>query len=153
MRKVSFAEPCLRPKTIPVPKRLRGAKRAGIAFENALAKALPNGTHGQWFRYCDETGPGYCQTDILLVGTKNVVIVECKLSNLGEAQEQLTKLYIPVARVAYPNRQIRAVIALRHVTQVPESVQIHDKFSEAIWATREDKEFPIFHWLGKGPIG
>lgn len=150
---IIYAAPCLRPKFIPAPKRLRGTKRLGIAYENALAKAIPSATHGQWFEYRDETGPGWCQTDLLLESAKRVVVVEVKLTDLQAARLQLESLYLPVLRAAFPEKSIHSIVALRHVTNVPEDVVIFDKFSEALWAARDGGPAPIFHWLGKGPIG
>lgn len=150
---IMYAAPCLRPKFIPTPKRLRGTKRLGIAYEKALAKALPSATHGQWFEYRSESGPSWCQTDLLLESARRVVVVEAKLTDLSGARQQLDELYLPVLRVAYPTKSIHAIIALRHVTNVPEDVEIWDKFSEALWAAREIGPAPVFHWLGKGPIG
>jgi len=133
---------------------LRGAKRLGIAYERALAKALPAATHGQWFEYQNGSGkPEWCQTDLLLESERRVVVIEAKLTNLEAAQKQLTNLYLPVLRTAFPEKSVHSIIALRHVTHVPESVPIYDRFSEALWAAREDGPAPIFHWLGKGPIG
>ncbi len=153
MRAIFYAAPCLRPKFIPVPKRLRGTKRLGVAYEKALAKALPAATHGQWFEYRDESGPGWCQTDLLLESERRVVVVEAKLTDLAAARLQLESLYLPVLRVAFPGKTVHSIVALRHVTNVPEDTQIWDRFSEALWAARDSGPAPIFHWLGKGPIG
>ena len=153
LKNIIYAAPCLRPKFIPIPKRLRGAKRLGIAYEKALAKAIPAATHGQWFEYRGIDGPGWCQTDLLLESERRVVVVEIKLTDLLAARLQLNSLYLPVLRAAFPEKSIHAIIALRHVTNVPEDVQIHDKFSEALWAARDSSPAPVFHWLGKGPIG
>lgn len=150
---IIYAAPCLRPKFIPVPKRLRGAKRCGVVYEKALAKAIPAATHGQWFEYRTEDGPGWCQTDLLLESANRVVVVEVKLTDLVAARAQLKTLYLPVLHAAFPEKSIHAIIALRHVTNVPEGVEIYDRFSEALWAARDGGPAPIFHWLGKGPIG
>lgn len=151
--KITYAAPCLKPKFIPAPRRLRGTKRLGIAYERALAKAIPAATHGQWFEYRHADEPSWCQIDLLLESARRVVVIEAKLTDLAAARQQLDELYLPVLRVAFPEKSVRGVIALRHVTNVPEGVEIWDKFSEALWAARETGSAPIFHWLGKGPIG
>ena len=152
-RFISYAAPCLKPKFIPAPRRLRGAKRLGIAYERALAKALPAATHGQWFEYREGSAPGWCQTDLLLESERRVVVVEVKLTDVAAARKQLDSLYLPVLRAAFPEKSIHAIVALRHVTNVPEETPIFDRFSEALWAARDSGPAPIFHWLGKGPIG
>lgn len=149
-RDVFWAEPCAKPPFIPTTRRRQGAKRAGIAFETALAKALPDAIHGQWFKYADSHGVGWCQTDLLIFSPKVVTVVEVKLTDFESAKLQLEDLYVPVVAKAYPELEVRTVIALRHVTNVPREEEIFDSFTQVLMA---EGPSPVFHWLGKGPIG
>lgn len=150
---ISFAAPCLKPPFIPSPKRLKGAKGLGVAFERRLAKEIPRATHGQWFNYLKDDEPHWCQTDILLEGAKTVCVIEVKLTNFQEARLQLQDLYCPVLRAAYPAKEVFSLVALRHVGNVPSEVPIFDQLSCAIEAARSQHKLVVFHWLGKGPVG
>lgn len=164
MRNISYAAPCLRPSFIPKPKRLRGSRGAGLAYERALAKAVKSLNvaeilHGQWFHYKDQFGPGWCQPDIVFLSAKFAVVIEVKLTNVQEARKQLQELYLPVLSVAYPEKEVVGVIALRHVSSVEKEVEIFDCIFDAIEESRQikskmppAKDFGIFHWLGNGPI-
>jgi hypothetical protein len=86
-----------RPTFAAVRRKLVGAKRDGIRYENALAKALPDALHGQWFEYVDGSGEHrWCQTDFLIIGDSRVLIIECKLSWTLEGHRQINELYCPV---------------------------------------------------------
>ena len=147
-KKVSFAAPCLPPPWLK-KNRARGQKAAGLRFERAVAKAVPGATHGQWFQYLAEDGPGWCQPDLLLVGKKTVVVIEVKLTNYVEAKEQLMELYLPILSAAYPSHSIHSVIILRHVSSLAQGVKIYEKISEALEAR---EKYPVVHWLGVGPV-
>lgn len=151
MRKITYAAPCARPDFIP-KGRPRGTKAQGLAYERALARALPKASHGQWFHYVDQLGPGWCQTDLLLESKNKIVIIEAKLTNYDEALVKLMDLYIPVVRVAYPEKDVHAVIALRHVTNVPRDREIFDRLDAALVESADAVTPPVFHWLGKGPV-
>jgi len=69
--------------------RPKGAKAAGLRYEKALAAAIPRAEHGQWFEFTDLNGPGHCQMDLLIVGNKRVVILECKLTDVQTGRAQL----------------------------------------------------------------
>ena len=98
---VTYAAPCLQPAWVR-RSRPTGAKAAGLRFERALARALPRAVHSQWFHYLGQDGPAWCQTDLLLIGAKTVVVIEAKLGDYAGAQMQLGVLYLPVLAAAYP---------------------------------------------------
>ena len=61
------------------PGRPRGAKAAGHRYEAKLAAALPGFRRGVWWRYLDVNGVGWCQTDLVSVGVRAVLVLEAKL--------------------------------------------------------------------------
>src|ERR1700731_4570649 len=91
---VFSAARCPRPPCIP-RSRPRGAKAQGLNFERALALSLGGAIHGQWFSYEDSSGPHFCQTDLLVVGGR-ALIIECKLTWLPEAWAEVKGFYVPV---------------------------------------------------------
>src|SRR3982750_976997 len=70
--------------------KLRGAKGKGLTYERHVGRTLKRWAAagqlhgdirlGQWFSFHDENGHGYCQTDILVVTSSLVFILECKLT-------------------------------------------------------------------------
>jgi hypothetical protein len=151
VRGLSFAEPCSRPSSIPEAKAKRGAKAAGLRFERALAKAIPQSTHGQWFKYLDANGSGHCQVDILLIGKTNIGLIECKLSNVEEGRAQIDELYRPILSWHF-RRPVRGIVACQHLSPaLAGDPHVYSDLKSALRAARDDL-IPVFHWLGRGPI-
>jgi hypothetical protein len=144
---VTYAAPCLQPAWVR-RSRPTGAKAAGLRFERALARALPRAVHGQWFHYLGQDGPAWCQTDLLLIGAKTVVVIEAKLGDYAGAQMQLGGLYLPVLAAAYPTKAIKGLIVLKHLSQVPEGTIVYETIAAALAG---DVEGPV-HWPSKGPV-
>lgn len=94
-----WARAAARPVGLPVG-RPRGAKAAGIRFERAVAAGLPKAKHGLWWEFEDGAGRGVCQTDLVIVGADQVLVLECKYTWTEEAWEQLRGLYLPVVAMA-----------------------------------------------------
>lgn len=151
-RKVSAlvrrAEPCQRPDCIPIG-RPRGVKRLGVAYERAIAKALPLACRGQWFYFEDAYGPGYCQTDFLLFTPKAIYVLEAKLTDTPAAQAQLDELYLPIVAKAY-STPAYGIIIVKNL--LPETARgaICDNLSVA--QAMSHSTIPILHWLGRGPM-
>lgn len=60
---------------------------------------------GAWFRFEDENGLGWAQTDFLVLEEDLVWIIEAKLSFSPElAQAQLCGLYSPLVEAVWPGR-------------------------------------------------
>ena len=148
---ISYAAPALRPQWLR-PGRPRGSRAAGLAYERALGRVIPRAVHGQWFQYIEDGEPKWCQTDFHVVGAKSVVIFEAKLANYAEAFAKLKDLYLPVGRLAWPERRVGGVIVLKSVANVPEGVAIFENLRDAIDNLRPNGEPTLLHWLGKGPI-
>lgn len=102
----------------PKPRRLKGAKAAGIAFERKFHRALPSllkdsafEKHdiraGEWLEYTDRYGKGYAQPDFYLLPPKDSglagIIIETKLSLNTRGFFQLEQLYYPLLCKLYPD--------------------------------------------------
>lgn len=150
---VQYAAPCLRPHFIPAQRAKAGAKGAGIRYERTLAKHLSrfaNVTHGQWFHYIDDSGPNWCQTDIISSGRKETLVLECKLTWVPEAKPQISELYRPILAAAYA-KPVLGVIVCKHLAISMPGETIVDTLMEAIEVARTGR-IPTLHWLGKASI-
>lgn len=117
----------------------KGAKALGLRFERAVAKSLPGALHGQWFRFVDNNGPGFCSPDILFTIGPTLWVVECKLTDWSEADAQLNHLYRPVLRALW-GPEIRSVIVAKFLTPLTQKERLVASWEEAL---RHDA--PILH--------
>lgn len=148
---LQFAEMCLRPSHIP-KSRPRGSKAAGLRYEKALAAAIPRAIHGQWFRYLDLKGPGHCQPDLLIVGQKRVIVLECKLSNVAEGRAQLEGLYLPIVSMVWPDKKALGLVATRHLTRAGDENLIVSTLRDAILRADAEGVIPTLHWMERMPL-
>lgn len=129
--------------------RAKGVKAQGLAYERLLAKTLPQAKHNLWFRFKDQNGPGMCSPDFVLLLNGRVVVIECKLTDCVEAEEQLLGLYLPV--LGFVLGQVpRAVVVAKNLT--PASARPSpDLYSAMAWPGL----CPRVHWSGRGsfPLG
>lgn len=146
VKDVTYAAPCLRPAWLPKAKAGRGAKALGLRYENLLAKALKGrATHGQWFHFIADGEPGWCQPDLLIVGKRQVLVLEVKLTYTPMAESQLADLYLPVVERAY-GRPARGLIVAKNLT--PEAPpQVFESIADAVTA---GAPLGLVHWLGRG---
>lgn len=112
-----WAERCERPRFIPVPKRLKGARAAGKAYERRLAKRLVDAEYEPWFAFEDERGKGWCAPDFLIRVGNTVVIVECKLTVTQKAVDKFEGLYKPVVQKALGCEKVVLVQVFKHFTK------------------------------------
>ena len=148
---LQYAAMCLRPAHIP-KSRPKGAKAAGLRYEKALAAAIPRAEHGQWFEFWDMNGPGHCQTDLLLVGNKRVLVIECKLTEVQVGRSQLTDLYFPIVRRVWPDKEPLGIVAARHLSKENQLDVVETSLKAAILRAEQDKVIPTLHWIENGPI-
>lgn len=139
------AEPCERPKTIPVG-RPRGAKAAGLRYERSLAKAMPAAKHGQWFQFQDRAGDGCCQTDLLLGSDGACFVIEAKYTWTLEGHEQLERLYLPVVGMALARPCFGIVVARRLLSQMP-GIVVANSLGQALIFARQGRRV-CWHWIG-----
>jgi hypothetical protein len=115
IRDLKWVEPLAsRPAYLPKVKRLRGAPQRGIQFENAVAKALPEFTHGQWFEFEDSKGKGCCQTDLFFVRSRDIVLLECKNTWLLDAHTQVGRLYKPILEACY-QKPVLCIVVVKNL--------------------------------------
>jgi len=151
---VEWARESPRPSGIPQAKRLKGSKGIGLSYERRFAelaqKCLPGARHGQWYEYSADGRRGYCQPDVIVPFTREVLVLECKLRNVEQAQGQLVQLYLPVLRECY-QKQARAIIVVRSLSGLVPGSLVARNLLEAIQMAKAD-EMPVLHWLGRGPL-
>jgi hypothetical protein len=137
-----------------VARRLRGSKGIGLSYEKRFAenirRCLPGAKHGQWYEYCADGTRGYCQPDVVVPFTGALLVLECKLKNIEQAQAQLVQLYLPILRVCY-SRDVRAIIVSRSLSALPSGCLVARNLLEAIQLTGAGV-VPVLHWLGRGPL-
>lgn len=148
---LQYAALCLRPAHIP-RARPRGAKGAGLRYEKALAAAIPRAEHGQWVEFRDMNGPGHCQMDLLIVGAKRVVIIECKLTEVDRGRAQLRELYFPVAEMIWPDKKPLGIVAARHLSKEGDLTLVESTLKGAILRAENDKIIPTLHWMERMPL-
>ena len=90
----------------PGPRRLRGTKAAGIAFQNKVGRFLAGEIDAKrlagklysdlWLMFEDSGGNGFAQPDHFLLQPERIVLLECKLSQNTTAWAQIEGLYKPL---------------------------------------------------------
>jgi hypothetical protein len=120
-------------------------RRAGLAFEKSIAKALPQVVRGPWFGFEDARGRGVCQPDFLLLTARGLLVCEAKLTYTSAAWTQLDRLYIPVLRwwldyiVERPDLPLLGTQICNKITFGVESVAVLDDVTA---------DCRCVHWLG-----
>ena len=138
-----------RPKCIPQSRARKGSKGYGLRYERQVAERT-GGVHGQWFSFRDLNGAGYCQPDVLLALDGQIVVLECKLTDVDEARLQLAKLYLPVVALAL-SKPVRGIVVVRHLTRESDTSLVVTSMGEALRHATE-RYFPTLHWIGRGPL-
>jgi hypothetical protein len=152
--RLQWARLCERPSVLPKRRvHYRNLKAVGLRFEKAVCAAVKSlrmgaTVHGQWFEYFDANGHGYCQTDVLVLRRDDALVLECKLTEVEEAEAQLEDLYVPIVRRVY-RLPVVGIVVVRHLTRLTNAARVCDSLEAAIKA----EPWPILHWIGRGPIG
>lgn len=149
---VEFARECNRPSCIP-RVRLSGTAARGMAYERALAKmltrCLPGVKHGQWYSYKADGQHGFCQPDFVFSGDSATYVLECKLTDIEKATEQLLDLYFPILAAAHGG-PVRGIIVARSIHRVPVTAMTCTTLAEAFAISTS--RVPILHWIGRGQL-
>lgn len=152
---IQSAEPCDRPACIP-KSRPRGRKAAGLKYERDLACGLRLAItgyfplwHGQWFKFVDKNGPGYCQPDILLQTSLGIVILESKYTWTEAGHLQIERLYAPVIEKAYPGVQSFGIVVCKVLTRDVKLEWICRDLNSAIVRAASGRK-TVLHWIGAG---
>lgn len=125
------------------PTRPRGSKGAGLRYQRKVTLHT-GGIGGKWYKFLDANGVGFCSPDVLLPQQKLLLVLEVKLTDTPQAQEQLLDLYIPVLRQLWPG-PIRGIVVAKSLT--PASHSVCRSLREAI---THPAPAPVLHWLGQG---
>ena len=136
-----------RPRGIPIG-RPRGRKAAGVRYERLVAAAVAGAQASLWWEFRDRAGPGVCQTDLLLVGKRSALVLECKYTCTDAAWVQLEQLYGPVV-----GRALGLPVLLVQVCKVltPEAGDVTSDLAEAVEFARRGRR-PVLHWCGVGRL-
>lgn len=124
-----------RPTASPWPKGRgprKASKREGIAYERAVAKALPAAVYHQWFEFGDQSGSNFCCPDLLLDLGTHLVCLECKLTDWPEAKLQLSELYLPVLAAHY-RRPVRGIVVAKNLSFKSRLDTVADNFAKACY--------------------
>ena len=142
-----------RPGNIP-KSRGRGAKAEGRRYEAAVLKKLllplTKTTSSEvlssvWFEFLDANGRGVCEADHIIIRPDRVVVVECKLTQTPRGISQLERLYLPCARLVWPERRVQGVMICKTLYEEP-------TFYAGSWEevlAAPDSVIPTWHWLGR----
>ena len=130
--------------------RSGGAKAQGRRYEKALARVLGSDFEwGPWFSFRDVNGPGNCQPDFVLVGTRSVLVLEAKYTWTTAARSQIDRLYRPVLERAL-GLPVLGVAVCRVLT--PAAPTPSGSLAGAVDMSRKSG-FAVIHWIGTGPLG
>lgn len=72
----------------------------------------------QWIMFADENGLGWAQPDLYVLLPDLVLLMECKLSQTRDAEEQLTHLYLPLLREIYQQPVLKLEV-FKHLRVTP----------------------------------
>ena len=90
--------------------------------------------------------------DLLIVGNKRVVILECKLTDVQTGRAQLEDLYFPIARQVWPDKKPLGIVAARHLSKENQLELVETSLKGAILRAETQGVIPTLHWIERGPI-
>lgn len=156
--------PAASPPPFPKPRRLKGSKAAGIAYERKFGRALPGlacGTpfekfklhSGIWLEFADGRKEGWAQPDFFLLPPEDSnplhpdfgLILETKLSINARGWQQLEKLYLPLLRHLY-KIDFKLILVCKNLRPGFSEYPILDSV-EPLARDLPDKS--IWQWLGR----
>lgn len=144
------------PSSIP-RSRSRGIKALGRRYEAAVARQLgSDATRGQWWTFRDSNGPGLCQTDFFIEGSRWVVVLECKHTWIADGMDQLHYLYLPVVGMA-TGKQVVGVQVCKHLVPYAVGTICTDlesavETAKETWRQKAISRCITLHWRGVGPL-
>lgn len=140
-----------RPSFIP-KGRPRGAAAAGLRYERAFGKALGGlACRGQWFKYKDSAGDGWCEVDYLIEMATMVAILECKYTWTPAAYAQTELLYRPVVEFALKKQVLTVQVCKRLMPEASEKTKITGNLGNALILARSGSLVTL-HWLENTPV-
>lgn len=112
---------CSRPRGIPLPKRLRGSKAKGVAYEKKVVRELPRRlglslTYHQWIEWTQRDGQkGFAEPEGWFELQDEIILIECKLTGIHFGHGQMTDTYKPLLEFLFPDKPIRCLMICRGV--------------------------------------
>ena len=101
-------------------------KAAGLLLEPQIANSLPpSAIRGQWFKFRDIHGVGYCQPDFILHRDNSILVLECKLTYHTYAFQQLHHLYVPVVSHVYQRPATGLLLTAKNWQQKLANIQLN----------------------------
>lgn len=141
-----WAKRGLRPNAIPLHSVMGTVERAGIQYENALAKAIPIADHGVWWNFHDHRGLGWCQTDLVIRGLHSDLVLEAKYSYTEKAWVQLEALYLPVVSMALGRKTLGIQVCKRFLSGMGSGIAVANDLITAIAYANEGRR-TVLHWI------
>lgn len=142
------AVPCPRPSCIP-KSRPRGRKAAGLKYERDLAAGVPHAIHGQWFKFVDLNGGGYCQPDIMIRTQVGIAILESKYTWTEAGHLQVERLYVPVVEKANPGVPAFGLVVCKVLTPAVDRDWVCRDLRSALARAASGLK-TVLHWTGAG---
>ncbi len=134
-------------------KRPRGAKRAGLQYERAIANAFgTTAKHGQWIAFEDKNGLGWAQPDILFPKGLELFVIEAKYTWVPEAHSQIGQLYQPLLEAVFESSRIHGIVMVKSLRPEAKRHFICSTMERAMEVARLAGEAPILQWLGTGSM-
>ena len=138
----------LRERPSCIPKgRPRGAKAAGVRYEEALAasSAFAEASHGVWLEFGDARGHGFAQVDFVFATDEAIVVAEAKLTWTPAAYPQLRKLYFPLL-AKFTTLPVGGIVVCQNLTRDTPRRDVVGDLSEALRMARSDPlRIPVLH--------
>lgn len=113
--------------------RARGVKALGVRYESSVLKALSGhkAVGGKWFEFWDKNGHGWCQPDIIIPGSKRVLVLEAKHSWVAEGHTQIDRLYRPVVESAL-GKEVVGIVVCKYLREMPKETVVCSSLREAL---------------------
>jgi hypothetical protein len=136
-------------------RKSRGARLQGERYERRFGRFLKRASFdtellsGQWFEYEDVNGPGWAQTDHILVYPAAIIVFECKLTQHRNARLQLEDLYLPLVRCVWPDYFYQLVEVFQHSTEVLLDISREVHALGGILEYPREDDTHIWQWMGQ----
>lgn len=125
-------------------------QRAGLRYERLVSEAIsqagPTVIRNPWFNYIDSLGSRVCSPDCVVDdGSGILVVVECKLTFVPNAQAKLMNLYVPIVEQIF-GKPARGLVVCKHLGSAPLPNLVLCLSEAANWRVA------TFQWLGRERI-
>lgn len=126
LRSAELSDHCPTPKKMALRQQARGSALAGLRYQHStvdrklvdLFRQSPEITlhPSQIILFTDESGPGWCELDNLILADRTVIVIEAKLTYTPTAFSQIAKLYEPLCEYLWPDRIVQRMQVCKDLT-------------------------------------